>query len=52
MKGKICSYCWFCRCELEGLVERFQICSGDTKKWTEVVNNIEYNSSSDGDDDE
>ena len=49
-RTKICPYCWFVRCEIEGLVERWQICNGDSNKWNEVVSGFEYNTSSDEDD--
>ncbi len=43
VKGR-CSYCWFVRCEIEGLVERWQICQGDPSNWNKVINSIELES--------
>lgn len=39
-----CSYCWFMRCEIEGLVERWQICNGNVSSWDAILKGIEAES--------
>ena len=43
-----CSYCWFVRCELDGLIERWQVCNGSTKSWSDILKHLEYDSSEEG----
>ena len=50
--SKVCPYCWFARCEIEGLVERWQLCNGDSEKWNEIISGFEYDTSSDDDEDD
>jgi len=51
-RSKVCPYCWFARCEIEGLVERWQLCNGDSEKWNEIISGFEYDTSSDDDEDD
>ena len=51
-RSKVCPYCWFARCEIEGLVERWQICNGDSNKWNEIISGFEYDTSSDDNEDD
>ena len=37
-----CPYCWFLRMEVEGVIERWQICNGDPSKWSEIQAQINY----------
>ena len=47
---KKCYYCWFFRLEIEGIVERWQICNGNPSKWFEIQKQFEHVLSTDDDD--
>jgi hypothetical protein len=51
-RSKVCPYCWFARCEIEGLVERWQLCNGDSEKWNEIISGFEYDTDDDDDEDD
>ena len=38
---KKCPYCWFLRLELEGIIERWQICNANPSKWREIQKGID-----------
>ena len=38
---KKCPYCWFLRLELEGIIERWQICNANPSKWREIEKGID-----------
>jgi len=38
---KKCPYCWFLRLELEGIVERWQICNANPSKWRDIQKGID-----------
>ena len=38
---KKCPYCWFLRLELEGIIERWQICNSNPSKWPDIQKGID-----------